>query len=465
MSLYRCAACGSNKVVTDKKNEGYSITKGVVGTALFGTGGAIMGANGKSNVYYHCAECGQTLSYSMPKSEKEVIDNAIANPEAFTLFLKSQKKIYPNIEWNEIHDKDLIKKEWCQYTVEEKSAIIWKFYQTNKIAYIEEQELMNLLGYPNEFVGIQTSESLRKKGLITLSANNDKLYYTFYDNPDDIKNNIDEYERKNKFNEQINENWKKSREKIINATIELLRKESENNKIAKELFYKKIKILLENEIDENNCNFVGEYDELIEKLCEKLYHLLIDQNYIIPLEDKVGYLQIMLDDKEREIYSAKKQRIRFEKTHGIYISEIKRILEENEKMTISEMQEKSNLLDQKSQQILSVILTKCEEFEKIIEEKKTYYAMLGTKKKLEEKKKKEQEEIEKYNKEIEEINANINNKIVKLYNEIENENKIIEINKYKFFGSGAKSKNEAKSRIIKLEEEIQNLRSQLKERK
>ena len=112
MNLYRCAACGSSKVFTEEKSEGYSIAKGAIGTALFGTGGAVMGVNGKSNVYYHCAECGQTLSYTMPESVKKAIDDAIANPEIYITFLKSQKEHYPNIEWNERVLKIIRKKSY-----------------------------------------------------------------------------------------------------------------------------------------------------------------------------------------------------------------------------------------------------------------------------------------------------------------------------------------------------------------
>lgn len=41
MDLYRCAVCGSTRIVTEVRNEGYNTKKGVIGTALFGAIGAL----------------------------------------------------------------------------------------------------------------------------------------------------------------------------------------------------------------------------------------------------------------------------------------------------------------------------------------------------------------------------------------------------------------------------------------
>ena len=82
IAIYRCAACGSPRVKADEKCEGYSITKGIVGTAIFGNVGAVAGINGKKKTYYHCPDCGTTLSYPMGRTILNVINEYISNPSA-----------------------------------------------------------------------------------------------------------------------------------------------------------------------------------------------------------------------------------------------------------------------------------------------------------------------------------------------------------------------------------------------
>ena len=41
MSLYRCAMCGSTKIVLETKQEGYNKKKGIWGAVLFGGIGAL----------------------------------------------------------------------------------------------------------------------------------------------------------------------------------------------------------------------------------------------------------------------------------------------------------------------------------------------------------------------------------------------------------------------------------------
>ena len=43
MSLYRCAVCGSPNVVKIEKNDGFSYSKALAGTVVFGTVGAVAG--------------------------------------------------------------------------------------------------------------------------------------------------------------------------------------------------------------------------------------------------------------------------------------------------------------------------------------------------------------------------------------------------------------------------------------
>lgn len=44
--MYGYTVYGSGRVVVDENKKGFSIAKGIVGTALVGTGGVVMGING-----------------------------------------------------------------------------------------------------------------------------------------------------------------------------------------------------------------------------------------------------------------------------------------------------------------------------------------------------------------------------------------------------------------------------------
>ena len=91
MSLYRCAVCGSPNVVKIEKNDGFSYSKALAGTAVFGTVGAVAGINGKKSYAYSCPDCGTTLPQPMDSVTKEKIDLVMTNPDALVPVL------YPNI--------------------------------------------------------------------------------------------------------------------------------------------------------------------------------------------------------------------------------------------------------------------------------------------------------------------------------------------------------------------------------
>ena len=91
MSLYRCAVCGSPNVVKIEKNDGFSYSKALAGTAVFGTVGAVAGINGKKSYAYSCPDCGTTRPQPMDSVTKEKIDLVMTNPDALAPVL------YPNI--------------------------------------------------------------------------------------------------------------------------------------------------------------------------------------------------------------------------------------------------------------------------------------------------------------------------------------------------------------------------------
>lgn len=103
MAIYRCAVCGSSRVVPETRQEGYNKKHGIIGMALFGLGGAVAGASGNTVVYYHCADCGHTLNRCMSGVDKEFLEKYLLEPTnaAYIMRLRAYKKQYPNIEWEE----------------------------------------------------------------------------------------------------------------------------------------------------------------------------------------------------------------------------------------------------------------------------------------------------------------------------------------------------------------------------
>lgn len=179
MSMYRCAACGSSNVAADTKMEGFSVGKGIAGTALFGSAGAVMGINGKSKLYYHCAVCGQTLTYTMPVVIKNAIDSYLNDPQSNIEMLEWEKKNYPNIEWKPEKEKN---KEEAPISedmeIEEIAEKIWNYYQKTKIPYISEAVLReSVCGRWYEPKWWDAVGLLEKRGLVTTEdeiANHEK---------------------------------------------------------------------------------------------------------------------------------------------------------------------------------------------------------------------------------------------------------------------------------------------------
>ncbi len=94
----RCRFCGSRNIAFIDKKEGYSMTKGIVGTAILGPVGAIAGINGKTNKVYHCSACGNDASTPMSNDEEAALNRAMKENNTFMLE-KVYKPRYHNIEW------------------------------------------------------------------------------------------------------------------------------------------------------------------------------------------------------------------------------------------------------------------------------------------------------------------------------------------------------------------------------
>ena len=61
-----CPKCGSSYYweKIDNTHEGYSLTKGIVGTVLLGPAGLLAGAIGKSKEVWLCKKCGFMQTYN-----------------------------------------------------------------------------------------------------------------------------------------------------------------------------------------------------------------------------------------------------------------------------------------------------------------------------------------------------------------------------------------------------------------
>ena len=93
----RCMYCGSKNIAMTTRNEGYSVSKGIVGQMLFGAGGSVMGVNGKKTSIYHCSSCGKDATILLSDTIESNIDRALRENDINEL--KSYKAQYYNIEW------------------------------------------------------------------------------------------------------------------------------------------------------------------------------------------------------------------------------------------------------------------------------------------------------------------------------------------------------------------------------
>lgn len=106
MSQYRCMYCGSPNVVTQREKDGFSYTKAIEGTIVFGAVGAVAGVNGKEKTVYKCRDCGMTADSPMLPKLQAMIDLGVDIPGARERLevdgLKIEwdvlKKQYKNIE-------------------------------------------------------------------------------------------------------------------------------------------------------------------------------------------------------------------------------------------------------------------------------------------------------------------------------------------------------------------------------
>lgn len=266
MALYRCAACGSSRIVVDTKKEGYDIKKGLLGRALLGSGGALAGINGQTNTYYHCTECGQVLSYTMSQTQKFVIDYAFEHKELSTNMeeLENLKKQYPGIEWNEMDSRKarkILNSKVENITEEIVSECIDFIMKKGTTSHDELANYLASEGYGTFIIRESKTKIAWKENIsIKLILRDNKLFYEvcYAENASELRgNNILTVQRYNEFEKQ--ERFQSRCSEIENAIISALSKCKEPIKVSD----------MEKYYDSELCYSMDMLNRGVKGLCEK----------------------------------------------------------------------------------------------------------------------------------------------------------------------------------------------------
>lgn len=454
MSMYRCAACGSSHVVADTKKEGFSVGKGIAGTALFGSAGAVMGVNGKNQIYYHCADCGQTLSYAMPASQKERIDQYLGNPEMYGSLLEAMKNQYPNIEWNKENEvKGIEESADDEMTGTEAAEAIWNYYLKTKIPYVERNQLLDLV-FGKSRDTVPTSSALRrleKRGVLSMEYTDGQTFCSFSSDPEVIKENL-KYENNREVAEKIyKEHYVELKEKFLNFIH--AKEHFTSTEVTDDVVFE---FLVEKNLSDNK--------EIATFVSRKLIVQARVNNVIATetLDNVVVYTAL----NEEQVAAAKasdKQKYE-DKYVKPYKDAIIKALSNNERKTVAGLAETIDA----SCQRLSAVCRRMEqngELEVTETRKKRYFSLPGVSAKLEQREaeeKRKQEEAEQVRKqELESKLDGLKKSLEGLKNELEAQQKIYNENVGKIFGAGAKAKREAKEQMVQIEGQIKSIESDM----
>ena len=232
----RCFKCGSKNVQTVvEKDQSYSIGKGLVGTMMFGTGGAVMGVNGKvsEKVNYSCRECGHVDTIYMNPSFSEFIDLSIKNNDEQTL--RRVKKTYPNIEWTEKE-----KTTYTEYKQEksEKEEIVRNYCEKHLNQPIYISEMSNTIGLSKSDCNCAI-RILMEKGLITVYLfadvkENDDIPYKYCIDEHEIIKNIINYKERQRRDAQYLKSMRNSRDQEEVQLIKEIKELRKQEKMALE---------------------------------------------------------------------------------------------------------------------------------------------------------------------------------------------------------------------------------------
>lgn len=302
----RCYFCGSKNISFITKNDGYSMKKGIVGTAVLGPVGAVAGINGKKTSFYHCNACGKDFSQAMDVVKETKIDIALRqNDEAN---LRIFKRIHNNIEWEESSSdyeksNNILNSSVSNIT---SSSTVSINDVVNRIF-----EYMNMMNIPISIDDLKTKfnfsqqtikmaiESLYKKGRIKEVADN--VYVLVKDPEEMLKlkeaiNNKEKAEKEKK--EKEIKNKLNSMTKNIDEEIKNWDKEVNEIKIAKENYLNQKENELQNNLKITINKLENEKKQQLNQLDNEREHL---NKHLSKLENELNNLGIFSFSKKKEI--------------------------------------------------------------------------------------------------------------------------------------------------------------------
>lgn len=188
-NYFRCPWCGSSVISTETQKEGYDIKKGLIGTALFGTGGAVMGINMNEKKYNYCQMCRKTFTQCMPVSTIKDIERLLRDSNMDHPLLKMYKNHYPNFEMDNIintNNNSSVNIE--ELSDEELANKIYKYCRENFVTRQSKEELFKIIGDSYIKNVNKAIEILEKRGLAKQVIKENKLlYYDFFLDEEKIK--------------------------------------------------------------------------------------------------------------------------------------------------------------------------------------------------------------------------------------------------------------------------------------
>ena len=351
----RCAVCGSTRIVTEKRKEGYNLKKGIIGSVLLGGIGAIAGTRGNEVTYYHCGDCGQTLNKCMHEYEEMELEFALKTQDSGDTFfinrVNEMKNKYPNAGWDE--NKILnahIKMKNNKSKFDENDLMDISSY-IKRHGSISKAKLVNYIkqnGYNDDLanaVEIYFIDISTHKYRVQIDFNDNDLIFSYYDGDDFIvekrplyhHNGLAVNQTRKKFDKQKMESENEELKKIIINIVKNNNKPMHINELI---------------ADERLVNFPT---QKIKAICWQL----MDKNLLKP-EDIVGNVHNLPRRKQetsaKNINESSKTNIGLENQK--LCQEIYNVLKEYGSLTVPEMIQKSEILSNTSHFKLQVLCRK-----------------------------------------------------------------------------------------------------------
>lgn len=190
-NYFRCPWCGSSAVSTETKKEGYDIKKGLIGTALFGTGGAVMGINMNEKKYNYCQMCRKTFTQCMPVATIKDIERLLRDSNGDHPLLKMYKNHYPNFEMdNIINANNNSSVNIDKLSAEELADTLYEYCKKYQIKEIKEDDLCNRIAGKMIGRAFEALRILEKRGVAKYNSEKKDLWYNFYLTEEEIEKNL-----------------------------------------------------------------------------------------------------------------------------------------------------------------------------------------------------------------------------------------------------------------------------------